>query len=72
MELGILIFAVLTSFGKDIGNDPGIWVSGLVGFGLCLLAGIVFSRYNEKHLLDETTQMQAAGAKWHPRTAAQQ
>jgi len=60
---GILIFATLTSFGKDIGDDLGIRVSGLVGFGLCLLAGVVFTRYNEKRLLDETAQMQAAGAR---------
>ena len=60
---GILIFAMLTSFGKDIGNDLGIRLSGLVGFGLCLLASIVFARYNEKCLLNETAQMQAAGAK---------
>lgn len=60
---GILIFAMLTSFGKDIGDDLGIRLSGLAGFGLCLLAGIVFTRYNEKRLLDETAQMQAAVAK---------
>ncbi len=50
---GILVFAALTSLGKDPGNDLGIRLSGAVGFALCLVAGITFIRYNERKLLRE-------------------
>lgn len=50
---GLLIFAVLTSLGKDPGNDIRIRISGLFGFGLCLIAGVYFLRYNEKKVLAE-------------------
>ncbi len=56
---GILIFAMLTTFGKDPGNDLGIRLSGVAGFVLCLGAGLVFIRYNEKKLMKETTELQA-------------
>ena len=59
---GILVFAALTTFGKDPGQDLGIRLSGLVGFALCLVAGFVFIRYNEKKLLSETTELQAKQA----------
>ena len=45
---GVVSFAMLTTLGRDIGDDLGIRMSGLVGFSLCLLAGIVFSRYDER------------------------
>lgn len=54
---GVLIFAMLTSFGKDIGNDLGIRLSGLVGFFLCLGAGLYFIKYNEQKLLTEIDEM---------------
>ncbi len=50
---GILIFAGLTTFGKDPGNDLGIRLSGPVGLVLCLVAAGFFARYQEKELLDE-------------------
>lgn len=53
--LGLFAFAILTIWGKDPGDDLGIRLSGLLGFVLCLLAGIIFARYNEKQLLQETT-----------------
>ncbi|MGL1891751.1 MAG: MFS transporter [Spirochaetaceae bacterium] len=55
---GVLSFAALTSFGKDPGDDFGIRVSGLLGFGLCLFAGAFFLKYNEKKLLKETRELQ--------------
>jgi GPH family glycoside/pentoside/hexuronide:cation symporter len=45
---GVVSFAMLTTLGRDVGDDLGIRMSGLVGFSLCLLAGIVFSRYDER------------------------
>jgi len=46
--LGIALFAFLTVYGKDPGNDYGLRLNGLCGFVLCLLALIFFSRFREK------------------------
>lgn len=46
--LGITIFAMLTIYGKDPGHDYGLRLSGVVGFTLCLLALLFFSRFKEK------------------------
>jgi GPH family glycoside/pentoside/hexuronide:cation symporter len=46
--LGIALFAFLTVYGKDPGNDYGLRLNGLCGFVLCLLAFIFFSRFREK------------------------
>jgi GPH family glycoside/pentoside/hexuronide:cation symporter len=46
--LGIALFAFLTVYGKDPGNDYGLRLNGLCGFVLCLLAMIFFSRFREK------------------------
>lgn len=45
---GVVIFAMLTTFGKDIGDDAGLRYSGVVGAVLCLAAAILFLRYDEK------------------------
>ncbi|MDJ0962169.1 MAG: MFS transporter [Acidimicrobiia bacterium] len=44
---GVVSFAMLTTFGRDIGGDLGVRLSGIVGFVLCVAAGIVFLRYDE-------------------------
>jgi len=54
---GVLVFAMLTSLGKDPGDDLGIRLSGLVGFALCVAAGLYFTKYNEKKLLAEISTM---------------
>lgn len=46
--LGIAIFAMLTIYGKDPGNDYGLRLNGVVGFVLCILALLVFTRFKEK------------------------
>lgn len=45
--LGIGLFAFLTVYGKDPGNDHGLRLNGLCGFILCLLAIVFFSRFRE-------------------------
>lgn len=55
--LGIFIFAVLLTFGKDPGNDLGIRLSGIAGFLLCFSAGVVFTRYQEAKLLAEMKEI---------------
>ncbi len=56
MTTGILIFAVLTTLGKDPGDDFGIRVSGLVGFALCVVSGLAFTRYREKQVMEEISR----------------
>lgn len=46
--LGIALFAMFLLYGKDVGNDFGIRLNGLLGFALCLVAGIVFLRFRER------------------------
>lgn len=46
--LGIAVFAMLTVYGKDPGNDFGLRLNGVVGFILCLLALLFFSRFKEE------------------------
>ena len=46
--LGIALFAFLTVYGKDPGNDYGLRLNGLCGFVLCGVAFIFFTRFREK------------------------
>ncbi|RZK55347.1 MAG: MFS transporter [Pedobacter sp.] len=46
--IGIAIFAMLTVYGKDPGNDYGLRLNGVVGFVLCVLALLFFTRFKEK------------------------
>lgn len=55
---GVLAFAALTSLGKDPGNDFGVRLSGLLGFVLCLFAGVYFLKYDEKTVVQETLNLQ--------------
>ena len=54
---GILVFAALTTVGKDPGQDLGIRLSGVAGFVLCFVAAVVFVRYNEGKVLRELKEM---------------
>jgi GPH family glycoside/pentoside/hexuronide:cation symporter len=46
--VGIMIFAILTIFGKDPGNDLGIRLSAIFGGLLCIVAGFVFLGFREE------------------------
>jgi GPH family glycoside/pentoside/hexuronide:cation symporter len=46
--LGIALFAFLTVYGRDPGNDYGLRLNGICGCVLCLLALIVFTRFRER------------------------
>lgn len=43
------LFAMLLIYGKDEGHDTGIRLNGILGFMLCLLAALIFSRFKEIH-----------------------
>ncbi len=45
--MGMALFAFLTVYGKDPGNDRGLRLNGICGFVLCLLAFVFFSRFKE-------------------------
>jgi len=45
---GLALFAMLLLNGKDVGNDLGIRLNGLLGFSLCILAALIFTRFKEK------------------------
>ena len=49
-SFGIMIFAILTLFGKDPDNDFGIRLSGIIGGVLCFLSVIAFSKFREEEL----------------------
>ena len=49
---GVVIFAMLTIFGKDIGDDFGIRLSGIIAGMMCLLAGFYFLKYKEDEVLN--------------------
>ncbi|MDB5282986.1 MAG: hypothetical protein JWO06_2061 [Bacteroidota bacterium] len=45
--VGIMLFAMLTLYGKDPGHDFGLRLSGIAGAILCIFAGTVYTRYKE-------------------------
>jgi len=45
---GIALFAMLLIYGKDVGNDFGIRLNGIFGFGLCCVAAVIFTRFREE------------------------
>lgn len=45
---GISLFAFLTLYGKDPGNDFGLRLNGICGFVLCAVAFLVFSKFREE------------------------
>ena len=44
---GMSLFAMFLIYGKDIGNDFGIRMNGILGFILCFVAALVFTRFKE-------------------------
>ena len=45
---GIALFAMFLLYGKDVGNDFGIRLTGMLGFVLCFLAALIFTQFKEK------------------------
>lgn len=45
--LGIAFFAMFLIYGKDVGNDLGVRLNGVLGFVLCLLASLAFTRFRD-------------------------
>jgi GPH family glycoside/pentoside/hexuronide:cation symporter len=62
MTAGIMLFTVLTIWGKDPGDDLGIRLNGLVGFVFCALAGLTFLLFKEKKIQSEITELMEKAA----------
>lgn len=45
--LGLALFSYLTIFGKEEGDDLGLRLNGLIGCGLCALAGMIYLGFKE-------------------------
>lgn len=55
--VGVILFALLTSFGRDIGDDLGIRLSGLAGVIMYAVAALLFLGYDEERLVRELSTM---------------
>ncbi len=51
--IGVMIFALLATFGRDVGDDLGIRLSGMAGMVLYLVAALLFRRYDESTMQRE-------------------
>jgi len=55
--IAMLVFTSLLILGRDVGDDLGVRISGIVAAIFCLGGLYLFSRYDEKKVLEETKQM---------------
>jgi len=55
--IAMLVFTSLLVLGRDINNDLGVRLSGMVAAVFCLGALVLFSFYNEKKVMNETEAM---------------
>lgn len=55
--IGVILFTMLLSLGKEPGQDIGIRLTGIAGVVLCLLAAFIFYRYDEHKVLAEIEAM---------------
>lgn len=44
---GIALFSMMLVYGKDTGHDFGIRLNGIIGFVLCIIAALVFTRFKD-------------------------
>jgi GPH family glycoside/pentoside/hexuronide:cation symporter len=58
MTAGIMLFTILTTWGKDPGDDLGIRLNGLIGFAFCVLAGLTFLLFREKKIQQEIKELE--------------
>jgi GPH family glycoside/pentoside/hexuronide:cation symporter len=57
MTVGIMLFTILTIWGKDPGDDLGIRLNGFVGSAFCILAGLTFLLFKEKKIQREINEL---------------
>ena len=54
--IGVVVFALLLQFGRDVGDDLGVRLTGIGGALLYLTAGFLFSKYDESTLQRELAE----------------
>jgi len=54
--LGVVMFALLLQFGRDVDDDLGVRLTGIGGAVLYAMAAVLFSRYDEVKLQRELTE----------------
>ncbi len=59
--LGVVMFALLLQFGRDVGDDLGVRLTGIGGAILYLVAASLFGRYDEARLQRELAATGHAG-----------
>lgn len=57
MTVGIMLFTILTVWGKDPGDDLGIRLNGFAGSAFCVLAGLTFLLFKEKKIQREIKEL---------------
>ena len=57
MTAGIMVFTILTLWGKDPGDDLGIRLNGIVGFVACVIAGLTFLLFKERRIQKEIEEL---------------
>lgn len=53
---GIALFSMFLIYGKDVGNDYGLRLNGLLGFFLCLIAACIFTKFKENKMENGTME----------------
>ena len=67
MTVGIMLFTILTVWGKDPGDDLGIRLNGFVGSAFCVLAGLTFLLFKEKKIQREIKElMEKSQGEYNP------
>ena len=54
--LGVVMFALLLQFGRDVGDDLGVRLTGVGGALLYMMAAILFRKYDEVRLQRELAE----------------
>ncbi len=60
--LAMLVFVSLLTFGRDVGDDLGLRLSGLVGALFCMAGLVIFLFYNEKRLIRESALLKESAS----------
>lgn len=58
----VIVFALFTAVGRDVGDDLGIRLTGVVGMALYFFAALLFFGYDESRLKSELAELSPVSA----------
>jgi len=58
----VIVFALFAALGRDVGDDLGIRLTGVVGMALYIFAALLFFRYDEARLKSELAELSPVSA----------